>query len=384
MGSDDAMRLRILLLFAVSTLVLTACRHALPTVPAVTASSSLFGQLTDGRAVTRHTLANRNGMLVKVLDLGCAISELQVPDREGRTASVVVGADELDWFVKGGPGAYVVGRFANRIANAKFTLDGSERLVTRNSGKHHIHGGREGFERKLWKSRVSRLSGSEASVELTYHSADGEEGFPGNLDVTVTYTLTEDNELRVHYRAVSDKATPLNLTNHAYFNLAGGGDALGHAVTINSDRILETDGERIPSGKILGVEGTPFDFRNPVAAGKRHLETGILPGGYDNTYVLSPAVKGTVLFAARVADPKSGRVMEVFTDAPAIQLYSANHFSQERPVRGMGGASFGRYGALCFETEQYPDAPNNPNFPDCVVRPGREWESTTVFRFSVE
>ncbi len=343
-----------------------------------------FGTLPDGRPVTRYTLANGRGMTARILDLGCIIAELQVPDRQGRTVNVVAGSDQLEWFTKGGPAANVVGRFANRIANATFTLDGQEFAVTRNAGKHHIHGGREGFERKLWAGRIVKASGPEVSLELTYHSADGEEGFPGNLAVTVTYTLNQDNELRVNYRARTDKPTPLNLTNHAYFNLAGSGDILDHIVTINSDRFLQADNDRIPTGEIASLDGMAMDFRKPTAVGARYLDTGLKPSGYDFTYVLPPHGAGELVLAARAEDPKSGRTLEVRTNEQAVQLYTANHFSSEKPVVSLGGVTYGRHGTLCFESERFPDAVNHPNFPSCVLRPGETLDSITVFRFGAK
>ena len=349
-----------------------------------TIESAPFGKLPDGRAVTRYTLSNSHGMVAKILDLGGIVSELHVPDKNGKTVSVVTGSDSLDYFAKGGPSANIVGRVGNRIANAKFTLDGKEFTVAANSGKHHIHGGRVGFDKKIWTSRILKPSGSEVVLELRYRSADGEEGYPGNLDITVLYTLNEANELRVDYRAKTDKATPVNLTNHAYFNLAGSGDILGHVVTINADQFTKVDADLIPTGEIATLTDTELDFRKPASIGARYLKAGLKGSGYDHNYVLRPKAKDELGLAARVIDPKSGRTMEVRTTEPGVQLYTANHFSSDRPVVGLGGVTFGQHGALCFETQKFPDSVNHPNFPSSILRPGEELKSTTVFAFSAK
>lgn len=349
-----------------------------------TIESAPFGKLADGRAVTRFTLTNRHGMVAKILDLGCIIAELHVPDKNGKTVNVVAGSDQLDWFAKGGPAANIVGRFANRIAKAKFTLDGKEYTLAANNGRNHLHGGRVGFDKKVWNARILKPSGPEVALELRYRSVDGEEGYPGNLDVTVVYTLNDENELRVDYRATTDKATPVNLTNHAYFNLAGSGDILDHVVTINAAQFTKVDAELIPTGELASLTGTELDFREPTAVGARYLKTGLKPSGYDHNYVLPVAPKGELVVAARVTDPKSGRTMEVRTNEPGVQLYTANHFSSDRPVVSLGGVTYGRHGALCFETQKFPDSINHPTFPSCVVRPGEEFSSTTVFAFSAK
>ncbi len=349
-----------------------------------TIESAPFGKLADGRAVTRYTLSNRHGMVARILDLGCIVSELHVPGRDGKTVNVVTGSDSLDYFARGGPSANIVGRVGNRIANAKFTLDGKEFTLAANSGKHSIHGGRVGFDKKVWTARIVKHSGPEVSLELRYRSADGEEGFPGNLDVTVVYTLNDANELRVDYHAKTDKATPVNLTNHAYFNLAGSGDILDHVVTIHADQFTKVDGDLIPTGEIASLTDTELDFRKPTSIGARYLKAGLKGSGYDHNYVLRPKAAGELGLAARVADPKSGRSMEVRTTEPGVQLYTANHFSSDRPVIGLGGQTFGKHGALCFETQKFPDSVNHPNFPSSILRPGEQLKSTTVFAFSAK
>ena len=349
-----------------------------------TIESAPFGKLADGRSVTRYTLSNRHGMVAKILDLGCIVAELHVPDKNGKAVNVVTGSDSLDYFAKGGPAANIVGRVGNRIANAKFTLDGKEFILAANSGKHSIHGGRVGFDRKIWTSRILKHSGPDVSLELRYRSADGEEGFPGNLDVTVVYTLNDANELRVDYHAKTDKATPVNLTNHAYFNLAGSGDILDHVVMINADQFTKVDGDLIPTGEIASLTDTELDFRKPTSIGARYLKAGLKGSGYDHNYVLRPKAAGELGLASRVTDPKSGRTMEVRTTEPGVQLYTANHFSSDRPVVGLGGVTFGRHGALCFETQKFPDSVNHPDFPSSILRPGEELKSTTVFAFSAK
>ena len=349
-----------------------------------TIESAPFGKLADGRAVTRFTLSNSHGMVAKILDLGCIVAELHVPDKNGKAVNVVTGSDSLGYFAKGGPSANIVGRVGNRIANAKFTLDGKEYVLAANSGKHSIHGGRVGFDKKVWTARILKPSGPEVSLELRYRSADGEEGFPGNLDVTVVYTLNDANELRIDYRAKTDKATPVNLTNHAYFNLAGSGDILDHVVMINADQFTKVDGDLIPTGEIASLTDTELDFRKPTTIGARYLKAGLKGSGYDHNYVLRPKAAGELGIASRVTDPKSGRTMEVRTTEPGVQLYTANHFSSDNPVVGLGGVTFGRHGALCFETQKFPDSVNHPSFPSSILRPGEELKSTTVFAFSAK
>ena len=349
-----------------------------------TIESAPFGKLADGRAVTRFTLSNSHGMVAKILDLGCIVAELHVPDKNGKAVNVVTGSDSLGYFAKGGPSANIVGRVGNRIANAKFTLDGKEYVLAANSGKHSIHGGRVGFDKKVWTARILKPSGPEVALELRYRSADGEEGFPGNLDLTVVYTLNDANELRIDYRAKTDKATPVNLTNHAYFNLAGSGDILDHVVMINADQFTKVDGDLIPTGEIASLTDTELDFRKPTTIGARYLKAGLKGSGYDHNYVLRPKAAGELGIASRVTDPKSGRTMEVRTTEPGVQLYTANHFSSDNPVVGLGGVTFGRHGALCFETQKFPDSVNHPSFPSSILRPGEELNSTTVFAFSAK
>lgn len=337
-----------------------------------------FGKLEDGSPVKRYTLTNKNGLIVKVMEYGAILTEVRVPDKNGKLGDVVCGFDNLAQYAKGHPffGA-TTGRYANRIANAKFTLDGTEYQLAANNGKNHIHGGRKGFDKQLWKSESSSRPG-EQSVKFSYSSKDGEEGYPGNLNVTVTYTLTDDNELRIDYTGTTDKPTVINLTNHSYFNLAGSGDVLNHEVSIMADKYTPVDGELIPTGEIAPVKGTPLDFTTPHKIGERIAELKPTPGGYDHNFVLNSGGKSLAL-AARVTEPNSGRVMEVLTTEPGIQLYTGNFLDGKQT--GVGGVTYGRHGALCLETQHFPDSPNHPEFPSTVLRPGGTYKTTTVYRF---
>jgi aldose 1-epimerase len=338
-----------------------------------------WGKTPDGTVVHLFTLTNGKGMTAKVTSYGAIFTELTVPDRNGKLESVVVGFDSLEQYLKGGPAAAVIGRVANRIAKGKFTLDGKEFTLAANSGGNHIHGGRKGFDKVVWDTKSVGANDHEASVQLTYVSKDGEEGYPGNLTVNVTYSLTDKNELRIDYSATGDKATPVNLTNHAYFNLAGSGDVLGHELTLAADRYTLADDALIPTGEIAAVKGTPLDFTKGATIGARIEQLKPRPGGYDHNYVLNSGGKSLAL-AARVYEPKSGRVMEVFTTEPGVQLYTANHFDGR--TTGVGGARYGRHGALCLETQHFPDSVNRPSFPSTILRPGQTFKSTTAFRFA--
>ncbi len=342
----------------------------------------VFGRMPDGTPVNIYTLKNPNGMTVKVTELGLIISELHVPDRNGNVGNVVLGFDNLDRYLKGHPffGA-IAGRVANRVANARFTLDGREYTLAKNNGPHHIHGGNKGFDKKVWKSRPLPSTDHEAAVEFTCLSPDGEEGYPGNLTVTVTYTLTDKNELRITYGATTDKPTPINLTNHSYFNLAGSGDILAHELLLNADHYTPADEGLIPTGEIRSVKGTPLDFTKSTPIGARSQQTGLKPGGYDHNFVINHAGKALAR-TARVYEPGTGRVMEVFTTQPGVQLYTANHM--DGSVIGTGGVPYPRYGGFCLETQHYPDSINKPSFPSVILRPGETYNTTTVFAFSTK
>ena len=338
-----------------------------------------FGKLPDGSAVHLYTMRSAHGMVVKVTNYGLIITEILVPDETGKAGDVVLGFDNFDRYLKGHPffGA-IAGRYANRIANAKFSLDGKEYTLAANNGKNHLHGGKVGFDKKLWAAKV--LDGGENAVEFTYTSKDGEEGYPGNLTLTVRYTLTDDNTLRIDYSATTDKKTVINVTNHSYFNLAGSGTVLYHDLEIEADQYTPVDSELIPTGEIATVKGTPLDFTTPHKIGERIEQTGL--GGYDHNFVLRGGITNKPRLAARALDPKSGRVMEVFTTEPGVQLYTA--IGLDGSIVGVGGVHYPKSGAFCLETQHFPDSPNKPNFPSVVLEPGKKFHSATAFKFSTK
>jgi aldose 1-epimerase len=341
-----------------------------------------FGRLPDGTAVKIFTLHNGHGMQVKVMSYGAIITQVQVPDRSGATTNVILGADTFDAYAKGFPApAAVIGRVANRIAQAQFTLDGVEYKLAANDGPNHIHGGRKNFSQLVWEGKALSGAADGAAVKFTYFSKDGEEGYPGNMTVSVTYTLTENNELRLEYEAHTDKATLVNLTNHVYFNLAGSGSALDTELWLAANRCTPADERLIPTGEIATVKGTPLDFTTPTPIGARIEQLKPRVNGYDHNFVLGSGSAKPIL-CARARDPKSGRQMEVLTTQPGVQLYTANHLHN---LTGTGGAKFGPdHPAFCLETQHFPDSIHHPNFPSTVLRPGEVFKSTTVFKFAAE
>lgn len=340
-----------------------------------------FGSLADGTPVSLFVFRNARGTTLKVTNYGLIITELHAVDRHGKPGNVVLGFDNLPRYLAGHPffGA-IAGRVANRIAKGKFTIDGREYSLAVNNGPNHLHGGKVGFDKKVWTVEGQGITPDAATVTFGLVSPDGDEGYPGTLKVSVTYTLTADNEVRIHYHATTDKATPINLTNHSYFNLAGQGVIDGHELQLTADRYTPGDEGLIPTGELAPVRGTAFDFTTPHTLGERIEKTGLTPTGYDHNFVLNSGGKSLAL-AARVVEPNSGRVMEVLTDRPGIQLYTANFFPAEG-VTCTGGVTFPRHGALCLETQNFPDAVNKPSFPKSVWRPGEAYDTTTIFRFS--
>jgi aldose 1-epimerase len=344
-----------------------------------------FGVLPDGRAVEVITLTSAHGLEVRAMTYGAVIVSLRVPDRAGRLDDVVLGHDSLDGYLAASPyfGA-VIGRFANRIARGQFVLDGRGHVLVVNDPPNHLHGGRRGFDKVLWTIAGTSAAG-EASVTLRYESADGEEGYPGRLEASVTYGVTDEGAVRFDYAAEASAPTPVNLTQHSYFNLGGGraADVLGHELTIHADRFTPVDPTLIPTGEIASVAGTPFDFREPCLVGSRidrdheQLARGL---GYDHNFVLRREGPGLV-HAARLTDPASGRRLDVHTTEPGMQLYSGNHL--DGTIRGKGGRVYGRRAGLSLETQHFPDSPNRPEFPSTIVRPGRPYSSTTVLAFGV-
>lgn len=340
-----------------------------------------LGRLPDGSEVERYTLRNGKGAVAKIITYGATLTELWMPDRSGKNADVVLGFDNLAGYAGDHPyfGA-IVGRYANRIAKGKFSLDGKEYSLFINNGPNSLHGGKVGFSRKIWKAEPLKLAHG-AAVKFSYVSPDGEEGYPGTLTVHVTYELTDDNALKITYHASSDKPTVANLTNHSYFNLsgAGSGDILKDVLQLNADRYTPVDDAMIPTGELKPVEGTPFDFRKPTAIGAR---SGNLPGiaGYDHNFILN-GESGKLRKVAEVSDPASGRQMEVWTSEPAVQLYIG--LGLDGSNQGIGGA-YQKFGAFCLETQHYPDSPNHPEFPSTVVTPGKDFHSETVYKFSAK
>jgi aldose 1-epimerase len=337
-----------------------------------------FGKLQDGRVVRLYVLKNQRGMMAKIMSYGALLTELHVPDRSGNVTNVVLGFDNLQSYLNGHPyfGA-TTGRVANRIANARFRIDGQEYQLASNEGPNHIHGGLRGFDKALWEGKPVRIQKDAVAVQFRYLSRDGEEGYPGNLDVTVTYTLTDNNELRIDSEAMTDKATIVNLTNHSYFNLAGAGDILDHEIMIAADRYTPVNEQLIPTGDIATVKGTPLDFTSARRIGERIEELKPKPGGYDHNFVLNSEGK-SLAFAARLHEPKSGRVLEVHTTEPGLQLYTGNFLDGTH--KGFGRV-FGKHSGLCLETQHFPDAPNHPDFPSIVVRPGKRYQTTTALKF---
>ena len=340
-----------------------------------------FGRTSEEEVVRLFTLRNTHGLVVKLMTFGATITEVLAPDRQGRLTNVVLGSETFAAYARGHPAAAsVIGRYANRIAGARFALEGVTYKLAANAGTNHIHGGARNFSRVHWRAERAATAPNAAAVRFTYVSKDGEEGYPGNLTVRVTYTLTDDNELRLDYEARTDKDTVVNLTNHAYFNLAGNGDVLAHELWLAADRFTPADANLIPTGAIASVTGTPLDFTEPRAIGARIEQLKPRPGGYDHNYVLKPDGARPVLFA-RVRDPHSGRTMEASTTEPGVQLYTANHL---RNFTGAGGATFGPHPAFCLETQHFPDSPNQPTFPSTLLRPDQTFRSATVFKFSAQ
>jgi aldose 1-epimerase len=342
-----------------------------------------FGKLDDGKAIEVFTLRNSNGAAAKIITYGATLAELWVPDRAGKAGDVVLGFDDLKGYLGDHPHfGGIVGRYANRIAKGKFSIDGKEYTLATNNGPNTLHGGTVSYDRRVWKGEpVSGAKG--AAVRMTYVSPDGEEHFPGALTVTVVYTLTEENALKIEYSATTDKPTAVNLTNHSYFNLSGGGDVLGYTLTVNASRYTPVDSTLIPTGELAPVKGTAYDFTKPMTIGSRIAELAKIKeaGGYDINFVVD-GENGKLRMAAKVMDPASGREMEVWTTEPGVQLYTANWLDAR--IHGKRGVAYGRYGAVCLETQRYPDSVNHANFPSAILRPGSVFHSETIYKFSAK
>jgi len=346
-----------------------------------------FGKTQCGRDVRLFTLSNANGMRVKIINFGGTIVSLEVPDRQGRIGDIVQGFDTLEDYIK--DGAYIgtlIGRYGNRINKGRFTLDGKEYQLAQNNNGHHLHGGMKGFDKVLWDAEPFQTD-KEVGVKLTYLSKDGEENYPGNLKSTVRYALTCCNKLKIDYEAETDKATPINLTQHSYFNLAGqgSGDILGHEIMINAKYFTPIDDSLIPTGELRCLKGTPMDFTSPTAIGARIGQDDIqlkYGKGYDQNYVLNKDKPGEMSLAARVYEPTTGRVMEVYTTEPGIQFYSGNFLDGTQT--GKDGKVYKRRYGFCLETQHYPDSPNKPEFPSPILRPGEKYQHKTIFAFSAK
>ncbi len=389
---NDSIRIRQLSWGALLLVFLAACTQPPPPAPSPSAPASKagvkkesFGATADGVAVDLYTLTNAGGMEVRAITYGGIILSLRVPDRAGTLGDVTLGYDALDGYLKSSPYfGSIIGRYGNRIARGRFKLDGKEYKLAVNNAPNALHGGLKGFDKVVWKAEPFQ-KGATVGVVFTYTSADGEEGYPGKLDSTVTYALGDGNDLAFDYRAVTDKATPLNLTQHAYFNLAGdgAGDILGHELTLQASRFTPVDKTLIPTGELRKVAGTPFDFTTSHAIGERieaddeQIRFGL---GYDHNFVLDRAEGDSAQLAAIVYEPTSGRVMEVSTTEPGIQFYSGNFL--DGTITGKGGHVYRRRAGFCLETQHYPDSPNKPDFPSTILKPGAEYRSRTVYTFS--
>jgi aldose 1-epimerase len=345
---------------------------------------AVFGTLPDGRQVHLFTLRNAAGMEVKITNYGGYIVSWTAPDKHGKQENIVLGVPALADYLKGTPAfGPIIGRYGNRIAKGKFTLDGKAYTLAANSNGNHLHGGKVGFDKKLWVA--TPVGGAEPALRLQYTSPDGEEGYPGTLSVEVRYTLQKNNALRIDYQATTDKATVVNLTNHTYFNLSGmKQDMLNHELMIKADTFLPTDAAQIPTGERRPVKNTPFDFTRPTRIGARindTTDTQIRYGaGYDHCWVFTDT-SGRLRPGATVYEPQSGRLLELYTTEPAVQFYTANHLNGK--LRGQEGVAFTRRYGFCLETQHFPDSPNQPGFPSTTLRPGQTCRSTTVYRLSV-
>lgn len=341
-----------------------------------------FGNLKDGTPVEYYTLRNKHGMEARISTYGGTVTHLFVPGGKEEPVDVVLGFDSHYRYVSNSPFfGCLVGRYGNRIANGQFTLDGKTYQLAKNNGPNALHGGLKGFDKVVWKARPMVTTNGPA-LELTHVSADGEEGYPGTLTVKAVYTVTRNNELRLDYSATTDKPTVVNLTHHPYFNLAGRGTILDHEVTINADKFLPVDATSIPTGELRAVDGSPFDFRTPTLVGARigqddqQLKFG---NGYDHTWVINKPA-GELGLVARVHEPTSGRTLEVFSTEPGVQFYTGNFLTGQ--LIGKGNQTYPRRGGLCLEPQHFPDSPNKPAFPSTVLRPGEEFKSTILYRFS--
>lgn len=343
-----------------------------------------FGVAASGEPVELYTLTNVNGLETRIMTYGGIVVSLKAPDRHGKLGDIVLGYKTLDGYLKNSPyfGA-IVGRYGNRIGKGSFSLKGMQYTLPKNNGENTLHGGIKGFDKVVWKAKEVK-SKNGAGLKLTYLSKDGEEGFPGNLSVTVVYTLTNNNELKIEYSATTDKTTVVNLTHHSYFNLAGEGSILNHELMIEANKFTPVDSGLIPTGELRGVNGTPMDFTKSTVIGARieqQDEQLTFGRGYDHNWVLNNR-SGRLAIAARVSEPGSGRVMEVSTTEPGLQFYSGNFL--DGSITGKGGQVYKQRYGFCLETQHFPDSPNKPGFPSTVLKPGQRYKTTTIYKFSAK
>ena len=363
---------------------ITGC-HTMSNTPKGTITESAFGKLPDGTPVELYTLRNGHGMTATIMTYGGVVTSLKVPDKNGKFDDVVLGYDNLESYLKSSPyfGA-LIGRYGNRIAKGKFSLDGVEYSLATNNAPNHLHGGWVGFDKSLWSARPL-LTANGPSLILTRVSLNGDEGYPGNLLVTAIYTVTEENALKIEFSATTDQKTVLNLTHHSYFNLRGSGDVLGHIVHINADKFTPVDSTLIPTGELRPVAFTPFDFRMPTAIGAHIGDTNdeqiVFGGGYDHNWVLNKQTNELSL-AASVIEPVSGRTMQVWSTSPGIQFYSGNFL--DGTLTGKGGWVYQFRDGFCFEPQHYPDSPNHPEFPSTELKPGETYHNTIIYKFGTE
>jgi aldose 1-epimerase len=383
----DSNRMKILtiritacLAFTIISIFMISCRQKTEK-HAQSVTKNIFGKLADGTEADIYTLTNKHGLVLRVTNYGGTVTSLSIPDKYGKLEDIVLGCDSLKDYIHATANfGAIIGRYGNRIAKAEFILDGITYHLAKNNGPNTLHGGLIGFDKVLWQATPINDS-MGVGLELHYISKDGDEGFPGNLDMKVTYRLTNADEFRIDYHAITDKATPLNLTHHSYFNLAGAasGDVLKQLVMIEAQRYTVVDSTFIPTGELRDVKGTAFDFNKPQTIGSRIKESGGNPVGYDINYVLNSGGKSLSL-AVRASDPESGRVMEVYTDQPGVQFYTGNFL--DGSIIGKGGKAYNQYAGFCFETQKFPDSPNHPAFPDCILKPGETYNSTTIYKFT--
>jgi aldose 1-epimerase len=383
-----SLQMLVVIALLVSLLVGSACFALAASSAAKPAiKKEAFGKTTEGKPVDVYTLTNSHGLEARVMNFGGILLSLRVPDRNGKLDDVVLGFDSLAPYFTNGPNfGSIIGRYANRIANGKFILDGVEYTLPKNNGPNTLHGGVKGFDKVLWQAEPSENNSKDGALVLRYTSKDGEEGFPGNLKTMVTYTLTDSDELAIDYEATTDKPTPVNLTSHGYFNLAGQGtgDVLAHELLISADRFTPVDKNLIPTGELRPVKGTPLDFTkaNPIGAGiSDNYEQLVLAHGYDHNFVINRKGPGLEL-AARVHEPSTGRILEISTTEPGVQLYSANFL--DGTITGKQGRVYKQHYAFCLEAQHFPDSPNHPSFPSTILRPGQTYHSRTVYKFSTD